>query len=110
MESFTILHLSDIHFKTSATATVTDVHGKLARALETYIKTHQPPDYVVVSGDIAFSGKEAEYTEARRFFETLKNILPAGVQFLPVPGNHDLDRAFVDEDFFSLHQIVKDGK
>ncbi|MCP4213748.1 MAG: metallophosphoesterase, partial [bacterium] len=108
MSSFTILHLSDIHFKKSANASTMDVQDKLVTAVKDYIENHKAPDYVAVTGDIAFSGTKEEYVKADEFFGKLKELLP-DVPFLPVPGNHDLDRKKVKKSL-SLHTIVTDGE
>src|SRR5260370_11302499 len=51
---------------------------------------------IVMSGDIAFSGKPAEYELATRFFrQLLADLAPAcGISAIPlllIPGNHDCD-------------------
>lgn len=113
MHKINILHLSDIHFrkkKDEEDKTFREkVQKKLIGAVEEYLKKHGNPDVVAVTGDIAFSGKKNEYDEAIEFFDKLKKMLPDGVPFLPVPGNHDVDREKVN-DFFSIHTIVKNGK
>ncbi|MEM7391430.1 MAG: SUMF1/EgtB/PvdO family nonheme iron enzyme, partial [Verrucomicrobiota bacterium] len=52
------------------------------------------PDFVCVTGDLAFSGQRAEYDSARSFLEELASTLNLAVrkQFFIVPGNHDVDR------------------
>ncbi|MDJ0837842.1 MAG: SUMF1/EgtB/PvdO family nonheme iron enzyme [Acidobacteriota bacterium] len=95
MTTFTWLHLSDFHFKKDENwqrdvvleTLMRDVIGKLA---EFELK----PDAVFVTGDIAHSGKDAEYRQARLFFDeavTRLNHQPTKTWFL-VPGNHDVDR------------------
>jgi predicted MPP superfamily phosphohydrolase len=105
----TILHLSDIHFKKKKEEKKSsfrqDVLNKMIAAIESHIKEHDKPNFVAVTGDIAFFGKESEYKEALTFFDQLKALLPEETVFLPVPGNHDVDRDQVDE-FFSLHQNI----
>jgi len=112
MSAIEILHLSDIHFKKKKDedrkAFREDVRAKmLAQITEHISKNKSNLDFVAVTGDIAFSG--TEYEEAKSFFDDLKSILPEKPVFLPVPGNHDVDRDYVDE-FFSLHDIVRTGK
>jgi formylglycine-generating enzyme required for sulfatase activity/predicted MPP superfamily phosphohydrolase len=114
MGEINILHLSDIHFKK-------DIEGKyppypkkvsqwLVEAIQKHVgKADSQPDVVAVTGDIAFSGKESEYEQAARFFESLKSVLPAETVFLVVPGNHDADREKVDE-VIKLHDIVQRGE
>jgi len=106
MSKITILHLSDIHFKRNEKETFReDVQGKMIAAIKMHReKYHMEPDFIAVTGDIAFSGKE--YTEAKVFFRELKSVLPTKTRFLVVPGNHDLDREKISK-FFSLHYIVQ---
>jgi formylglycine-generating enzyme required for sulfatase activity/calcineurin-like phosphoesterase family protein len=105
----TLLHLSELHFKLKRKEKnktfQRDIQKELVAAVKAHLEKHKPPDFVVVAGDIAFSGKKHEYDEAVYFFTKLKSILPAETQFLLVPGNHDVDRDQVDE-VFSLHRIV----
>ena len=112
MSKIEILHLSDIHFKRDKDderkSFREDVRAKMLAKIKEHIgKNNLDLDFVAVTGDIAFSG--TEYEEAKRFFADLKSILPEKTIFLPVPGNHDVDRDYVDE-FLSLHGIVRTGK
>jgi formylglycine-generating enzyme required for sulfatase activity/calcineurin-like phosphoesterase family protein/energy-coupling factor transporter ATP-binding protein EcfA2 len=113
MSEITILHLSDIHFrKRQDEKNQTfrqNVQTGLIDAIGAHVKEHGCPDFVAVTGDIAFAGKKHEYEEAWEFFEKLKKILAPGTVFLAVPGNHDVDRGQVSE-FFSMHRIVKEGQ
>lgn len=57
--------------------------------------------YLIASGDIAFSGKDAEYQIASKFFSTIKQLLQNNdptliIEFLFVPGNHDCDFGDLD--------------
>ncbi|MCP5106847.1 MAG: SUMF1/EgtB/PvdO family nonheme iron enzyme, partial [bacterium] len=103
----------DIHFrpkKDQENKTFREkVQNKLIEAVGGHTKTHGGPDAVVVTGDIAFSGKMQEYDDALAFFVKLKELLPDGTPFLPVPGNHDVDRSKVKK-LFSLYRIVKDNE
>nr|CBH39249.1 hypothetical protein, calcineurin-like phosphoesterase, NACHT domain, and DUF323 family [uncultured archaeon] len=112
MSKITILHLSDIHFKENKDderkAYRENVRAKMLAKIKEHIeKNNLDLDFVAVTGDITFSGKE--YGEAKDFFKELKSKLPEKTVFLPVPGNHDVDRRDVNE-FFSLHDIVRDKK
>jgi formylglycine-generating enzyme required for sulfatase activity/calcineurin-like phosphoesterase family protein/energy-coupling factor transporter ATP-binding protein EcfA2 len=112
MSAIEILHLSDIHFKEKKDEDRRtfrkDVRAQMLAQIKVHIsKNKSNLDFVAVTGDIAFSGKE--YDEAKSFFDDLKSLLPKETTFLPVPGNHDVDRDYVDE-FLSLHDIVRTGK
>ena len=112
MSEIEILHLSDIHFKKDKDdenkTFRKDVRAKMLAIIKEHIDNNNLNlDFVAVTGDIAFSG--TEYDEAKKFFDDLKSVLPEETIFLVVPGNHDVDRDYVDE-FFSLHEIVRKGK
>jgi len=112
MSKLTILHLSDIHFKRKEKEERKhyreDVQDGMIEKIGEHIEKNKLNlDFVVVTGDIAFSAKE--YEEAGIFFDKLKKILPEKTIILPVPGNHDVDRSTISK-FLSLHDIVKHGK
>jgi formylglycine-generating enzyme required for sulfatase activity/predicted MPP superfamily phosphohydrolase/energy-coupling factor transporter ATP-binding protein EcfA2 len=109
MNEITILHLSDIHFKKKIDEENKtfrqDVQKKLIDIVKTHTKKNDYPNFVTVTGDIAFSGKKHEYDEAWEFFEKLKPVLQPEPVYLVVPGNHDVNREKVKK-HFSLGRIV----
>lgn len=112
MSQVSILHLSDIHFKPKGSETEKtfrqDVKTKMLDTIKIHLDSKKGElDVVTVTGDISFSGKE--YDEAKEFFGHLKLILPENIEFLLVPGNHDVDRGETS-DFFSLHTVVENNK
>ena len=113
MSEITILHLSDIHFKRNKDednkAFRKKVQERLIEAVAAHLSDHHGIDFVVITGDIAFSGKKEEYNEALMFLSDFRKVLPKEIEFLAVPGNHDVDRSKINK-FFSLHQIVKEEK
>ena len=103
LDKFSWLHLSDFHFRVdgdnfsqdvSAKAILADIYSRLAG--------EYPLQFVVVTGDIAFSGKYGEYQYAGQFFSSLADELglPLNRVFL-VPGNHDVNRG--------LYQLTYEG-
>jgi predicted MPP superfamily phosphohydrolase len=108
MVELNILHLSDIHFRKSSSVPNQTVRKTVATRLIEAVKAHteieSALDYVMVTGDVAYSGKE--YSEAAGFFGNLQKMLPDTVRYMFVPGNHDVSREKVDP-FMSLHDIVK---
>lgn len=90
------VHLSDIHF--DAISTTIKGPNQLVREallddLEAARREVGRPQAVLVTGDIAFSGKKREYEQAREFLRLVTDRLgiePEQVQ--TVPGNHDVDR------------------
>jgi len=88
-----IVHLSDLHFRAN-----TDYHNKLGKLINlTSAKLSQADAiYIIVSGDIAFSGKKDEYEHATKFFNLFKQILSKerkekSIRIISIPGNHDCD-------------------
>lgn len=72
----TVLHISDLHFGTEVPAAV-EALVRLARA--------QPPDVLIVSGDITQRARRVQFEAAQRFIERL-----AATQVLVLAGNHDV--------------------
>lgn len=90
-----LLHLSDIHFsKRSGTHYDLDQHVRdlLIADLKNQLQNGSFTG-CMITGDIAFSGKEIEYDRALVFLTTLSEELnfPLGSIWV-VPGNHDFDR------------------
>jgi 3',5'-cyclic AMP phosphodiesterase CpdA len=93
----TWLHLSDLHFRESRNYDETIVLKALLSDVEECMdKDSLRPDFIAMTGDLAFSGKPAEYELARSFFDELLQItkLPRERLFV-VPGNHDVNRGLV---------------
>ena len=88
-----ILHLSDIHYEKRGDVSKENVTG-IIQAIKTVDSFSSV--IIVVSGDIAFSGKAGQYNIAYNFFAQLKNRIKqefdiGDIQFCIVPGNHDVD-------------------
>ncbi|HEU4767030.1 MAG TPA: metallophosphoesterase, partial [Pyrinomonadaceae bacterium] len=89
-----VAHLSDIHFKSHHN----QVHGRegeIASAIASCARLAEGC-FIVVSGDVAFSGRVDEYQVAAKFlkriFEMLKReINGCSFNIIIVPGNHDCD-------------------
>ncbi len=94
-----ILHLSDIHFRTSKMWDADPIMRDLAGFIGEDIGAGMHPDLILFTGDLAFSGAAEEYQLAKTWLETkLWPVLPAGFQrehMLFIPGNHDVDRSKV---------------
>lgn len=90
-----ILQLSDIHFgqeKKGEGAHLDDVRRQLLADLATLLGASKALDLILISGDIAFSGKKQEYDRA---VEWLDDLIAVGRcdenAILTIPGNHDVD-------------------
>jgi hypothetical protein len=86
------LHLSDFHFRGSDGWDGSPFLRDLLRDVaET--SAGRPPDFIVVTGDIAFSGKPEEYALASSYFAEVCGVTGvAPDRCFTVPGNHDVDR------------------
>lgn len=88
-----LIQLSDIHFKTH-TNPVLNKTDALFEAIRNELN-HYEYIYLLVSGDIAFSGKKEEYLVAFDFFTRLitqlENYCERRIKVLLIPGNHDCD-------------------
>jgi predicted MPP superfamily phosphohydrolase len=92
-----VLHLSDMHLSASDLADAEGRSERIAAAINAVAQ--QPIELlIVITGDLAYSGKAAEYSVVRAFTDELcsrataiPNVSLAGVAL--VPGNHDCDFA-----------------
>jgi hypothetical protein len=93
------VHLSDIHFGAGGPLLEGPNEGARQRVLEDLADGQAAlgsPDAILVTGDIAFSGKPHQYDVATSFLERAAETLQIEApRVLVVPGNHDIDRAKV---------------
>ncbi len=88
-----LLHLSDIHIKTS-----NDPILKRGESIAACVFSSLPLAshlFIIVSGDVAFSGEENQYVLASYFLKKIQTAIKKEssipVSFVVVPGNHDCD-------------------
>lgn len=91
---FSIMHISDIHFREGKNW-ITDKAGRLARAAIPFLQDTTDV-LLLVSGDVAFSGKESEYANAQGFLgevqKHISDVMPGiRIHVRAIPGNHDCD-------------------
>ena len=87
------LHLSDFHLKSDAPYDQDTVLQALINSLPDLVERYGKPDLLILSGDLAHSGKKQQYDEAGAFLRDVISIL--GLQkerVFMIPGNHDVDR------------------
>lgn len=87
------LHISDIHICIRDAWSQDVVLKATCEHIEHQRMEGNTVDFIIITGDIAFSGKTGEYTLAVNFFDALS--IAAGVpkeRIFCVPGNHDIDR------------------
>jgi len=101
MATITWLHLSDLHFRPDERRRWDEsivLRALLSDVKERIASDGLRPDFIVVSGDVAFSGQPEEYALARQFFDDLLKVagLPKTRLFI-VPGNHDVSRKAISQ-------------
>lgn len=93
MRPITWLHLSDFHLSSGNKWPQNLVLDAMCQHIRQQRELGMTPDFILVTGDIAYSGQSEEYTLAVEFVERVE--LAAGVprnRIFCVPGNHDIDR------------------
>lgn len=108
-----LLHFSDIHFNEDQG--VNDENIEVRDAIEKdlkylMLKEKINVDYILVCGDIAFSGKKNEYLKAKDWLNTICSIVNSKLSsVLMVPGNHDVDRTIIKKSFLQkiVHENIK---
>lgn len=88
-ERTVLVHLSDLHFGRVDPETVAALEDDIRR---------DPPDLVVVSGDLTQGARRQEFRDARAFLDRL------GAPFLAVPGNHDISPYDLIERFTDTYE------
>lgn len=86
-------HFSDVHWKVGASSERSRFLNRLWLHLQSKLVAHGIPDFIVISGDIAYSGAADEYTDARTgFIDPLMSLFSDPPLVFLVPGNHDVSR------------------
>jgi 3',5'-cyclic AMP phosphodiesterase CpdA len=93
VQSISWLHISDLHLQAD-TWDSDIVLKELARDVESEMaESRLTFDFLFVTGDVAYSGKEKEYQNAKAFLNNLWNVTGLGPSSTYiVPGNHDVSR------------------
>ena len=93
MRPISWLHVSDIHVSERDTWSQDVVLTAMGSHIATQRKEGVAFDFILATGDIAFSGKKKEYDLAAGFFDTISAA--SGVpkeRIFCIAGNHDIDR------------------
>jgi predicted MPP superfamily phosphohydrolase len=111
-EPIRILHLSDLHFRKDREEDFSDVLFGLGDAVGTMVKDGKNPDFVVLTGDLVWSGKSPDYQLARKWID--KHLLKPIKGFkkenlLVIPGNHDVDRDKISSTVKYIEQGLRKG-
>ena len=108
MRTVTWLHISDFHLRDQQSwsqhavlsAMLADVSSRCASGLAV--------DFVLVSGDLAFSGHASQYDLVRTFFRELAaNLDLSTTKIFCVPGNHDVQRDRSTTCFLGAKQLLQ---
>lgn len=106
------VHLSDIHFTARDDGLAErrrSVRLDLMNDLASMHTEIGDATAVLVTGDIAFSGAEPEYEEAREWLDQVAAVVGADrAGILTVPGNHDVDMTRVGHSCKLAHQHLRD--
>ena len=88
-----ILQISDIHWKDKLNAldTFKTIREGMIEYVKRFINQEKKTfDYILICGDVAFSGGETQYKRAERFIKELCVLTKCGTSdVFVVPGNHD---------------------
>ena len=104
------VHLSDIHFSNRVAKFGFDPDKELrSRVLDdiSLMKGRLGPAIgVLVSGDVAYAGKRAEYEDAAKWLDRVCDAAGCDREEVRVcPGNHDIDQAVITE-----NPLIQDGQ
>lgn len=92
MSTFQILHISDLHINSKENFDRSVVLDPLIERVKEDLTSGFKPEIIIMSGDVAYSGKEKEYALAKIFFDKLLSTLSlSDKKLFIVPGNHDVD-------------------
>lgn len=95
-DGFSWIHISDVHFGSEThSQNWPTIKTALAEDVQKIVKRIGSLDFILISGDIAYSAKEEQYSTASVFFNELNEMLNSNGSnpyFLMVPGNHDIVR------------------
>ena len=96
--SITWLHISDLHYRDTQSYHIEVVEKALIRDLKRMITKGLLPDFVVFTGDLAFSGQADQYNWVEGFLDRLLSTcqITDRSRLFIVPGNHDIDRSRID--------------
>ena len=93
MRAVTWLHISDFHFRESEERPRKAVLSAMLEDITRRCATGLVVDFVLATGDLAFSGKDSEYDLVEEFFGQLSAAIGLSCEMIfCVPGNHDVQR------------------
>lgn len=93
MDSLRWLHLSDLHCgQRGEKSRWPTAREPFLRDLAELSRRIGPPDVIVVTGDLAFSGQRREFEQCKERMDAISTLFTKPPLWVTVPGNHDLRR------------------
>jgi hypothetical protein len=115
--SIAFVHLSDIHFGQEKGGTIVihdDAKERLVEDVARVVRTLRNgfASGVIVSGDIAYAGKQHQYTDAGAWLDRVAKAAGCAITDIQlVPGNHDIDRDEISHaTAWMLQEIARNGE
>ncbi len=108
MRAVTWLHISDFHFCENEGWSQNVVLSSMLEDITRRCKNGLMVDFILATGDFAFSGKESEYDLVAAFLGELSTTvnLPSHMIYC-VPGNHDVQRDRYKTLFSGARQLLQ---
>jgi hypothetical protein len=108
-----LIHLSDIHIKSKDDAIIARIDKLLAAFREHLILVDNI--FIILSGDLVFSGEKLQYEIFKDFINSLKSKIKyefnKDVHIIPVPGNHDCNFNYTNSiRNITIDQIYNEGE
>ena len=102
------LHISDIHLTPRKVWSQDVVLHAMCEQIKSQRADGVAPDFVLMTGDIASTGKDEEYALAGDFFDALSAAsgVPTELIFC-IPGNHDIDRSLYPACFAGARTVLQ---
>jgi tetratricopeptide (TPR) repeat protein len=85
------LHLSDLHHGQAGEGGRWPSYREVVLAdMAAWAREHGPPDLILFTGDLSYSGKPEEFDLVTRTLAQIRGAVGGDPVVVPVPGNHDL--------------------
>ena len=108
MRKISWLHISDIHMRPEDAWAQASVIQEMCEDIAAR-RENEVADFILITGDLAYSGKGEEYTLVARFLNSLSTA--SGVpkeRIFCAPGNHDIDRRRQTFCFRGARSVLQD--
>jgi 3',5'-cyclic AMP phosphodiesterase CpdA len=102
------LHISDIHMRPRDAWSHDVVLKAMCEDITRRKKSGLTPDFILATGDLAFSGNVAEYKSVESFLDAIS--VASGVpkdRIFCIPGNHDIDRERQKMSFYGARHFAQ---